>query len=485
MSGEILINLTPMETRVAVVEGGVLQEAWIERRRRRGIVNNVYLGRVARVLPGMQAAFVDIGHDRTAFLHVHELTPSGQGEPERPIGELLREGQPLTVQVLKDPIGSKGARLTAQLSIPSRYLVFMPGASHIGVSQRIEDSGERERLRQLVTASAESCGYHGGGFIVRTAAEGADETALAADMAFVLRLYQHIDNERRSAQPPRLLYEDLSLATRTLRDVMRDDIERVRIDSRDSFEEVHAFARQLMPGVASRLEHYTGERPIFDLFSVEDELARALQRRVDLKSGGYLIIDQTEAMSTIDVNTGTFVGHRNLEETIFRTNLEAAGAIARQLRLRNIGGIIIVDFIDMLDSEHQRQVLRALEKALERDHARNRLTGVTELGLVQMTRKRTRESLEQILCETCPTCQGRGRLRSSETLCYDIFRDIVRSGRTASARNCLVMASAAVIDRLRDQESAPLAELEGYIGGTIRLQVEPHYAQEQYDIVLM
>lgn len=482
MSSEILINLTPMETRVAVVENGMLQEAWIERSRRRGIVSNIYLGRVVRVLPGMQAAFVDIGHERTAFIHAQELAPPGEAVSIR---ELVHEGQSLVVQVIKDPIGHKGARLTTHLSIPSRYLVFMPGADHNGVSQRIEGEGERERLRRLVTVCAEPFDEPKGGFIIRTAAEGLEAPSLAADMAFLRRLWQRIDTRRRSALAPATLYEDLALATRILRDVMRDDIERIRVDSRENFDRLCTFARELMPEIESRLEYYPGERPIFDLFSVEDELSRALERRVELKSGGYLVIDQTEAMTTIDVNTGAFVGHRNLEETIFKTNLEAANAIARQLRLRNLGGIIIVDFIDMLDAEHQRQVLRMLEKALERDHARNRLTGVTELGLVQMTRKRTRESLEHTLCESCPVCGGRGRLKTPETVCYEIFREILREERAYAPDTYLVIASQEVVDRLHEEAATALADLEGFIGKPIRFQVEQHYSQEQYDIVLM
>lgn len=486
MSGEILINMTPMETRVAVVENGVLQEAWIERDQCRGIVSNIYMGKVVRVLPGMQAAFVDIGQSRTAFIHAHELMPAGHpGQEAAPIRTLVHEGQALVVQVIKDPMGTKGARLTTQLSIPSRYLVYMPGAAYTGVSQRIEDEMERERLRNMVNAQASARDGLVGGFIIRTAAEGVDEQSLAADMQFLLRLWRKIEVARREMKAPAVLYEDLALPTRTLRDVMREGIERIRIDSRENHDRLRDFARELMPALESRIEYYPGERPLFDLFSVEDELQRALERRADLKSGGYLIIDQTEAMTTIDVNTGAFVGHRNLEETIFKTNLEAATAIARQLRLRNLGGIIIIDFIDMLDSDHQRQVLRVLEKALERDYARTRLSGVTELGLVQMTRKRTRESLEHVLCEACPVCKGRGTLKTPETVCYEIFREIMREERAYSPETYLVMAAQSVVDRLHEEESTAVADLESFIGKTIRFQVEQHYCQEQYDIVLM
>jgi ribonuclease G len=487
MSGEVLINLTPMETRVAVVENGVLQEAFIERSRRLGIAGNIYKGKVVRVLPGMQAAFIDIGLERAAFIHAHEVMPFNTPSDEQlSISQLLHEGQTLVVQVTKDPIGSKGARLTTHLSVPSRYLVYMPDSTHTGVSQRIEDDAERERLRQLVNGClVELDGEVAGAFIIRTAAEGVGREALLADMQFLLRLWAKVGQRRLAAKAPSCVYDDLPLFIRTLRDVMRDDIEKVRIDSRENFQRLVEFAEEFMPAVVGRIEYYPGERPIFDLFSVEDEILKALGRKVQLKSGGYLIIDPTEAMTTIDVNTGGYVGHRNLEETIFKTNLEAATAIARQLRLRNLGGIIIIDFIDMADLEHQRQVLRVLEKSLERDHAKNKMTGVTELGLVQLTRKRTRESLEQTLCEPCPTCQGRGTLKTPETVCYEIFREIMREERAYSPDTYMVLASQAVVDRLLDEESAAVVDLENFIGKTIRFQVESHYSQEQYDIVLM
>lgn len=487
MSGEVLINLTPMETRVALVENGVLQEALIERSRRRGIVGNIYKGKVVRLLPGMQAAFVDVGLERAAFIHAHEVMPPGTPLDEQlTIGQLLHEGQALVVQATKDPIGSKGARLTTHLSIPSRYLVYMPDSPHHGVSQRIEDERERERLKALLDSSvAEQTLEVTGGFIVRTAAEGVGDEELKGDMHFLLRLWRKVSERKVSAPPQTVIYDDLPLFIRTLRDVMRDDIEKVRIDSRENFVKLVEFAEEFMPGAVERIEYYPGERPIFDLYSVEDEIQKALGRKVQLKSGGYLVIDPTEAMTTIDVNTGGYVGHRNLEETIFKTNLEAATAIARQLRLRNLGGIIIIDFIDMIDVEHQRQVLRVLEKALERDHAKTKCTGVTELGLVQLTRKRTRESLEQTLCEACPTCSGRGTLKTPETVCYEIFREILREERAYSAETYMVLASQPVVDRLLDEESAAVADLETFINKTIRFQVEQHYSQEQYDIVLM
>ncbi|TEL14372.1 ribonuclease G [Pseudomonas aeruginosa] len=484
MSEEILINITPMESRVAVVENGVLQEVHVERTQRRGIVGNIYKGRVVRVLPGMQAAFVDIGLERAAFIHAAEIS-NREGSAVESISALVHEGQALVVQVTKDPIGTKGARLTTHLSIPSRYLVYMPRTSHVGISLRIEDEVERERLKKVVAdCVAAECIEGQGGFILRTAAEGAGEDEILADIRYLRRLWDQIAAQIQTVGAPSVIYEDLSLAIRTLRDLVNPRIEKIRIDSRENFQKITSFVEELMPEISDRLEHYPGERPIFDLYGVEDEIQKALERKVLLKSGGYLIVDPTEAMTTIDVNTGAFVGHRNLEETIFKTNLEAATAIARQLRLRNLGGIII-DFIDMEDEEHRRQVLRTLEKQLERDHAKTNIIGITELGLVQMTRKRTRESLVQILCEPCPCCQGRGMLKTAETTCYEIFREILREARAYQADSYLVLANQKVVDRLLDEESGNVADLEAFIGRTIKFQVEAMYSQEQYDVVLL
>ena len=485
MSEEILINVTPMESRVAVVENGVLQEVHVERTQKRGIVGNIYKGKVVRVLPGMQAAFVDIGLERAAFIHAAEIS-SREGSAVEPISALVHEGQSLVVQVTKDPIGSKGARLTTQLSIPSRYLVYMPRTAHVGISLKIEDEAERERLKQVVADCIAAEGIEEtGGFILRTAADGARSEDILADIRYLRRLWLQISSQMQSAATPSVIYEDLSLALRTLRDLVNAKIEKIRIDSRETFQKVCQFVDELMPEVADRLEHYPGERPIFDLYGVEDEIQKALERKVLLKSGGYLIIDPTEAMTTVDVNTGGFVGHRTLEETIFKTNLEAATAIARQMRLRNLGGIIIIDFIDMEDEEHQRQVLRTLEKQLERDHAKTNIIGITELGLVQMTRKRTRESLTQVLCESCPSCQGRGLQKTAETICYEIFREILREARAYQAEGYRVLANQAVIDRLLDEESGNVADLEAFIGRPIKFQVESTYSQEHYDVVLL
>lgn len=486
MSEEILINITPTETRVALVENGVLQEVYIERTSRRGIVGNIYKGKVVRVLPGMQAAFVEIGLDRTAFIHVAELVkPSAEQTAEPMISSLLHEGQSLVVQVTKDPIGTKGARLTTHLSIPSRYLVYMPETLHVGVSQRIEQEEERERLRDLVNQGLEETNaQEQGGYILRTAAEGVGSEEILADIHFLHRVWQAVDRRIKRETGICKIYEDLPLFMRSMRDFVRPELEKIRVDSRENFHKLQEFVEEFIPHLLSKLEYYPGERPVFDLYSVEDEIQKALGRKVQLKSGGYLVIDQTEAMNTIDVNTGGFVGHRNLEETIFKTNLEAAAAIVRQLRLRNLGGIIIIDFIDMVDPEHQRQVLRLLERNLERDHAKTKLTGVTELGLVQMTRKRTRESLEQIICEPCHLCLGRGTLKTPESVCYEILRDLLRMDRAYDGDAYLVMAGQAVVDRFLDEESAAVADLELFIKKTIRFQVETLYSQEQFDIVL-
>lgn len=485
MSAELLVNVTPMETRVALVENGVLQEISIERNRRKGLVGNIYKGRVSRVLPGMEAAFVDIGLERAAFLHASDIQTS-QGDNDdasRPhIGELLYVGKELLVQVIKDPIGTKGARLTTRLSIPSRFLVLIPNSDNIGVSTRIDNESDRPRLKEMIERLAsEMESPHG--YIIRTAAEGASEEALQGDMQFLNKLWECIQDRVGKTGAGADIYSDLPLVQRTLRDMVDEDIERVRIDSRETVQKMISFAQSYIPGLASRIEHYPGERPIFDIYSVEDEIEKALQRKVQLKSGGYLIFDQTEAMTTIDVNTGGFVGHRNLEETIFKTNLEAAQAIARQLRLRNLGGIIIIDFIDMEQDSHKEQVLSALERALEKDHAKSHICEVSALGLVEMTRKRTRESLEHILCEPCPLCDGRGHIKSAETICYEVFREIMREARQFDARELLVLAGQSVVDLLVDEESTSLAQLQEFISIPIRIQVETMYTQEQFDVV--
>jgi len=484
MAEEILINVTPQETRVAVIEHGVTQELHVERTSSRGFVGNIYMGKVVRVLPGMQSAFVDIGGERAAFLHVADIwSDRHNGEPGVPIEKLLAEGQNLMVQVIKDPLGTKGARLSTQVSIAGRFLVYLPQESHIGISQRIEDEEERQHLReklQLLLPPDEK-----GGFIIRTMAETASERELALDIQYLRKLWHGIRERGQAAAPLTLLYQELNLSLRVLRDFAHDETAHILIDSRETFQTMQQFAVEFTPNVVERVEHYHGERPLFDLFAVEDEIEKALARRVDLKSGGYLIIDQTEALTTIDVNTGGFVGGRSFDDTIFKTNLEAAQVIARQLRLRNLGGIIIIDFIDMDTEEHRNAVLNEFRKALARDRTRMTVNGFTQLGLVEMTRKRTRESLAHVLCEPCPMCEGRGELKTAQTVCYQVLRELLREARQFNAREFRILASQQVIDMFLDEESQSLAMLSDFIGKPVSLQVESVYNQEQFDIVLM
>jgi ribonuclease G len=488
MKEEILINVTPRECRAALVENGVLQEVQLERSSRRGLISNIYKGRVSRVLPGMQAAFIELGLARTAFLHASDIArnpdedaPDREAEPN--IRNCVQAGSELLVQVLKDPIGTKGARLTTYISIPSRFLVMLPHSTTIGVSARIEDEAERERLRSLVEICATD--LPPAGYIVRTAAEGASLDALRADMLFLQKLWESVSKAAETTPAGQLVHEDLALPLRVLRDLLSPEIEKVRVDSKAWYERMRDFAQRFIPQMAPMIELYEGPRPIFDLYGIDDEIERALNPKVPLKSGGYLVFDQTEAMTTIDVNTGAYVGHRNLEETIFRTNLEAALAIARQLRLRNLGGIIIIDFIDMQEEEHRTQVLQALSGRLVHDHARTQIMDVSPLGLVEMTRKRNRESLERMLCQACPSCGGRGYVKTAETVCYEIFREIIRQHRQFDVQELLVLARPEVIERLLDEESTSLAELEELTGSPIKLQSESMYSPDQFDVVLM
>ncbi|MGH8687574.1 MAG: ribonuclease G [Burkholderiales bacterium] len=485
MSEEVLVNITPQETRVAMVHAGAVQELLVERAASRGLVGNIYVGRVARVLPGMQSAFVDVGLERAAFLHVADIHEERRppGEAPRPIEKVLAEGQPLVVQVVKDPLGSKGARLSTQISIAGRLLVYLPQDPHIGISQRIEDEGGRQALRDKVKALLP--GDEKGGFIIRTQAESASDEELRADVAFLRHLWSDIRGRSLGAPAPRLTHQDLSLAQRVLRDMVTGQTERVLVDSRENYQKLAAFAETYTPQLRERVEHYAGERPLFDLYGVESEIEKALARRVDLKSGGTLVIDQTEAMTTIDVNTGGYVGTRNFDDTVFKTNLEAAQAIARQLRLRNLGGIVVVDFIDMQTEEHRAAVLDELKKALSRDRTRITVNGFTQLGLVEMTRKRTRESLAHVLCEPCAVCGGRGAVKTARTVCYEILREILREARAFNAREFRVLGAQPVIDLLQEEESGSVAMLQDFIGKPISLQVEPGYTQEQFDVVLM
>ena len=491
---DILINWAPQETRVAIVESGAVQELHMERTLERGLVGNIYLGKVARVLPGMQSAFIDIGLERAAFLHVADVWHRQEGgeapmfarEAPEPIERQVFEGQPIMVQVIKDPIGSKGARLSTQISIAGRLLVFLPQDDHIGVSQKIP-APERDALRKRVQALAESsCAQTPcGGFILRTNGEDAQDDELAEDIAYLRKAWAQIKGSAQRLPPLSLLYQDLNLLQRVLRDMVGEHTNSIRIDSREQFDHLLAFGQEFMPAAAAKLQLYKGERPIFDLYSIDQEITKALGKRVDLKSGGYLIIDQTEALTTVDVNTGGFVGARNFDDTIFKTNLEAAQAIARQLRLRNLGGIIIVDFIDMSRDDHRTQVLAEFKKQLARDRVKTMAGNFSHLGLVEMTRKRTRESLAHLLCEACPTCQGKGSVKTIRTVCYEILREILRESRQFNPKEFRIVAHADVIDLLLEEESQHLAGLIDFIGKPISLQAEAGLGQEQYDIVLL
>ncbi len=492
MQQDILINWSPQETRVAVVENSAVQELHVERTLERGLVGNIYLGKVARVLPGMQSAFIDIGLERAAFLHVADLVtpythPRAEGDNGKapsaavPIEKQVFEGQAMMVQVIKDPIGSKGARLSAQISIAGRQLVFLPQDDHIGVSQKIPVA-QRDALRARVQQLA---GDAGGGFILRTNAEEASDSELADDIAYLRKAWARIKDASVTLPPKSVLHTDLNLLQRVLRDMVNDETLSIRIDSKEQFELLAAFGHDYMPAAAAKLQHYKGERPIFDLYSIDEEVAKALGRRVDLKSGGYLIVDQTEALTTVDVNTGGFVGARNFDDTIFKTNLEAALAIARQLRLRNLGGVIIVDFIDMTRQDHREQVLAEFRKQLARDRVKTMAGDFSQLGLVEMTRKRTRESLAHILCEPCAVCAGKGIVKTARSVAYDILREILREARQFNPREFRVVAAPQVIELFLDEESQHLAGLSDFVGKPISLQSEGSMSQEQYDIVLM
>jgi ribonuclease G len=499
MTEELLLNISPRETRVAVIVGGTVQELHIERTLERGLVGNIYMGKVVRVLPGMQSAFIDVGLERAAFLHVADLWTPLHGEtvltqgpkdrPATPIEKLVFEGQTLMVQVVKDPIGTKGARLSTQMSLAGRLLVHLPHEDHIGVSQRIPPA-DRDALKKQVVelAQAAVAGQDKatvGGYIVRTNAEDAARQDFADDIAYLRKAWTAIIERSHAIKAPGLLYQELSLAERVLRDLVHDDTAKIQIDSRENFEALGRFAENYTPRVKDRLQLYRGERPLFDLFNVDDEIEKALARRVDLKSGGYLIIDQTEALTTIDVNTGGFIGNRNFDDTIFKTNLEAAQAIARQLRLRNLGGIIIIDFIDMHSAEHRNSVLEEIRRQLARDRTKTSVNGFTQLGLLEMTRKRTRESLAHRLCEPCKVCDGKGEVKTPRTVAYEILREILREAKQFNPKEFRIVASQEVVDLFLEEESQHLAGLSDFIGKPISMQVESTADQQRYDIVLM
>lgn len=483
MSEEILINVTSHEVRVALLENGVLQELQVERCLQQGLVSNIYKGRVSRLLPGIQAAFIDIGLERAGFLHARDVTgydkliSQTDNVTHVDIRDLLYVGQDILVQVSKDPLGSKGARLTTQFTIPSRYLVFTPGMSQVAVSLKLANEIERQRLINLITPDEE------GGYIFRTVAEGATQAEVDADKAFLNTLWKEVKARIGTAKVGEKIYEEIPIVLRVLRDLAGFEVARIRVDNEASVKEMLGFAERYIPKLVERIEYYASDRPIFDIYSVEDELQRILQRKVYLKSGGYLVFDQTEAMTTIDVNTGSYVGRNDLEQTIFKINLEAAEMIARQVRLRNLGGIIIVDFIDMEDLLHKEHLMQVFTAILAKDNVRVELSELSRLGLVQMTRKRTRESLEHILCVSCPLCQRRGYIKSYATMASEIFRELKRIGSTYPWLGFLVLASQGVVDFILEEEPNVLAELEGLLGKPIKLQVKASYTQEHYDIL--
>lgn len=505
MSVELLVNVTPFETRVARVENGLAEEVYIEREHERGLRGNIYNGRVQRVLPGIQASFVDIGLSRAGFLYAGDIAQPDTHVPEDQttretdeatvesssetasmqrqfpdISTLVRENQHLTVQVSKEPIASKGPRLTSLISLAGRYLVFLPRHDHIGIAHRIEDSAERNRLMQMVgEIKPEGCGL-----IVRTVAEGKGQAEIKQDMDFLLRLWADIEERLKHAGPASLVHKELNLYLRMMRDFVDADVEKIHVDSRDAYERMLSFARRFMPEVADRLYYYPGERPIFDVYGVEEEINRALKRRVELKSGGHLVIDQTEALIAIDVNSGSFTASRTMEETSFKTNLEAVNEIVHQLRLRNLGGIIVVDFIDMQEDENKRRLLEVLGEALSRDHAKTHIVHLSELGLVEMTRKRTRESLGRTLLSVCPHCNATGHVRSEVTICHQIFREVVAEARAYPCDRLMVVAHPAIIDRLLGEESDSVSALERFLKKEIVLKSDEKLDAERYEIVL-
>lgn len=506
MSNELIVNVTLGETRVARLENSTVAEVYIERVHEASIVGNIYQGKVVRVLPGMQAAFIEIGVDRTAFLHasdvvaehvpvVTELAP-GQDEAKdvspgpheatkykyrgEKIEDLLKEGKDIIVQVAKDALGTKGARLTSFVSLPGRFLVYMPTVDHIGVSRKIESEKERKRLKSMVEKLGQGIP---GGFIVRTVSEGMTQKEAKADIGYLTDLWKKIEAKACKSKPPTLLHSDLDVVLRVVRDLFTEDVDRLVIDSVPEYKRIRQFVGSFNPRLKNRVELHESDEPIFDAFGIEVEITRALGQKVWLKSGGYIIIEQTEALTAIDINTGRFVGKRNLEDTILKTNLEAVKEIVYQLRLRNIGGIIILDFIDMNRPANRDKVYSALMEALKSDRARTKITKISALGLVEMTRKRTREDIRNILADPCPYCEGKGYLKSPNTICYEIFREIRREVPEIKGKHIVVYAHPSVANTLYDEERGSLEDLEARHEKRVTVQAVPDYHLEQFDIV--
>jgi len=502
MAFEIIVNAGREETRVALLENSLVTEIYIDRKKDRGVAGNIYKGKVMKVLPGMQAAFVDIGLEKSAFLYVGDVFDSAseyapmmddeglevEVESKRKrshnanqIEDLLQEGQEVLVQVSKEPISTKGARCTMYISIPGRYLVMMPGISHIGVSRRIEKDDERKRLREIV----ERLRKPNTGYIIRTASQGRSEEEFKADIEFLARLWESIQRKREKTAAPALMHNELDLVFRVMRDAFTNDVDRLIIDSPEEYQRAKEYVDNYIPALSRRVKPYEEDEPVFEHYGVEIEISRALGRKVWLKSGGYIIIDQTEALTTIDVNTGRYVGKRTLEDTILKTNLEAVREIAYQLRLRNIGGIIILDFIDMEREDNRRKVYSALQEALSRDKAKTTISHISPLGLIEMTRKRIRESLGRTLCDTCPYCDGRGFIKSSRTVCYEVFREIRKSFAGSEEKKALVTVNSQVADMLYDEERLGVEELEKEFGKKIVIKADPNLHQEQYEVIMV
>lgn len=501
MENEILINITRDEIRVGLLEAGQLVEFYVERRRDASLVGNIYKGKIIKILPGMQSAFVDIGLDKAAFLYVtdihegmEEFAPfledeekensieivSKRGRPDLSIEELIQDGQEILVQVSKDPIGSKGARVTSYITMPGRYLVLMPNVEHIGISRRISDEAERSRLKTIV----DDIKLKGYGLIIRTASEGSTEEEIKKDLDFLLLLWENVQKKKEKVSAPSLLYSDLDLIFRSVRDLMIQDVKRLIIDSFEEYERIKEFVRTYFEKFLGNIELYEGTEPIFDAYGIELDISRALGRKVWLKSGGYIVIDQTEAMTVIDVNTGKFVGKEELEDTILKTNLEAVKEIAYQIRLRNLGGIIIVDFIDMEKHENRERVFNAFVEAMKKDKSKNTISHISELGLIQMTRKRVRESLGRTLCEACLYCEGKGFVKSPRTLCFEIFRKVLRLAKHGSER-IIVTAHPSVAELLTDEERAGIEDIENTYNVKITIRESRNLHQENYEVTVL
>lgn len=501
MSNVLVVNSTSSETRVALVEDGIISELHIERVRDRGIVGNIYKGKSLRVLPGMQAAFIDISHERAGFLHASDVynfeedlevfeeegedgrptLARGRGKQRTSIQDSLESGQEILVQVAKEPIGTKGARLTSHVSIPGRFVVFMPTVSHIGISKRINSDKERRRLRKIVERERPP----GTGFIVRTVSANVDEDDLIADMEALISQWGEIFEKHSRVSAPYLLYEEADLVIRALRDLVGVDVDAIILDKKSDYDRVKSFIDSYMPSFDGRITHHESDEPVFDAYGIEAEIRSALKREVELKSGGSIVIDTAEALTAIDVNTGKFVGRgsNSLADTILQTNLEAAAEVVYQLRLRNIGGLIVVDFIDMDDARHREKVYRLLEKELKKDRATTNALAISEFGLVEMTRKRTRESLSQFLSETCPHCDGVGWVKSRETVAYEILREVKREAPMHAEKGLEIQANSLVTDFLRRTEKKAIDKLESTYDKKIKLKSVKDAHIEDFKIV--